>query len=291
MRYAERNGTRHEETNGQERLLERLYTTPWGRALLRPLVCPVVSRILGRLLDTSVSRLAIRPFIRANHISMEDYEAAKYKSYNDFFTRQIRPGRRPILGADGDFISPCDGKVSAYPISADTNFKVKHTWYSVRSLLRNPRLAARYEDGTCLVFRLSVDDYHRYCYIDDGHKGENRRIPGVLHTVHPIANDFVPIFKENSREYTTLYTEHFGPVVQVEVGALLVGKIHNYQGEGEIRRGMEKGRFEFGGSTIILLIQRGRVEMDPQFFGNTRDGYETKVRMGETIGQAADGAR
>ncbi|HIS56024.1 MAG TPA: phosphatidylserine decarboxylase [Candidatus Fimimorpha excrementavium] len=289
MKYAEWNGRRFEAENGQDRLLEKLYTTRMGRILLKPLTGRMVSRLGGKLLDTSISRIAIRPFVRANGIVMEDYRKTKYRSYNDFFTRQIKPEKRPFSKEPCDLISPCDGKVSVYSISEHTNFKIKHTWYSVRSLLRNPKLAARYKGGTCVVFRLTVDDYHRYCYVDDGHKGKNHAVPGVFHTVHPVANDFVPVFKENSRVYTTLYTEHFGPVVQVEVGALMVGRIHNYHGECDIRKGMEKGRFEFGGSTIILLLQKDRVNLDSRLWENTLDGYETKVKMGETIGTALGG--
>lgn len=65
--------------------------------------------------------------------------------------------------------------------------------------------------------------------------------------------------------------------------------IHNYHGECDIRKGMEKGRFEFGGSTIILLLQKDRVNLDSRLWENTLDGYETKVKMGETIGTALGG--
>ena len=178
--------------------------------------------------------------------------------------------KRPFSKEPHDFISPCDGKVSVYPISEHTNFKIKHTWYSVRTLLRNPRLAAKYKGGTCIVFRLTVDDYHRYCYVDHGYKGKEHFVPGVFHTVNPVANDYVPVFKENTRVYTSMYTENFGQVVQVEVGPFWVGKIHNYyKGECEIRKGVEKGRFEFGGSTIILLIQKDRIRLDSQLMENT----------------------
>lgn len=285
MKYAERDGRRYEEKSKQDQLLEKLYTTYWGRLLLKPLTCRMVSKMGGKLLDTSLSRLAISPFIKANHIPMEEYKKTVYKSYNDFFTRQIKPEKRPFSISPGDFISPCDGKVSVYPISEHTNFKVKHTWYSVRTLLRNPKLAAKYKEGICVVFRLTVDDYHRYCYVDNGYKGKDHFVPGAFHTVNPIANDFVPVFKENSRVYTSMYTENFGQIVQVEVGALLVGKIHNYRGECRIYKGEEKGRFEFGGSTIILLIQKDRVELDPVLLENTLDGYETIIKMGETIGK------
>ena len=102
-----------------------------------------------------------------------------------------------------------------------------------------------------MILRLTVDDYHRYCYFDDGIKSENHRIEGVYHTVNPIANDHVKIYKENTREYTLMKTKHFGDALQMEVGALMVGKIVNHDGAGSMRRGIEKGYFQFGGSTSI----------------------------------------
>ena len=82
-----------------------------------------------------------------------------------------------------------------------------------------------------------------------------------------------------------MHTENFGTVLMMEVGALLVGRIHNYQGAGKISRGQEKGRFEFGGSTIILLTQPGKVTVDPDILKNSQDHYETVVKLGEQIGR------
>ena len=75
-----------------------------------------------------------------------------------------------------------------------------------------------------------MDDYHRYCYIDDGKSQKNHRIPGVFHTVNPAAGDVLPIYKENTREYSLLKSRHFKTVVVMEVGALMVGRITNYHG-------------------------------------------------------------
>ena len=163
---------------------------------------------------------------------------------------------------------------------------VKNTSYTLRSLLRNRNLADHYEDGTLLVFRLSVDDYHRYCYIDSGMKSKNFRIKGVFHTVNPIAHETVPVFKENTREYTILSSRNFGRLLVMEVGALLVGKIVNYHEKAYVMRGEEKGRFEFGGSTIIVCIEKGRVIIDNDIMENSMKGIETKVKMGEKIGAA-----
>ena len=136
-----------------------------------------------------------------------------------------------------------------------------------------------------MIFRLTVDDYHRYCYVDNGTKEDNIFIPGVLHTVNPIANDHYPIYKENSREYTILHSEVFGDIVVMEVGALLVGKIVNHHGKARVTRGQEKGYFQFGGSTVVMLLKADTVQVDEDIIENSRKGYETIVKMGEKIGR------
>lgn len=137
------------------------------------------------------------------------------------------------------------------------------------------------------MFRLCVDDYHRYCYIDWGVKGENHFLPGILHTVRPIALASCPVFIQNSREYTVLETEHFGAVTQVEVGALLVGRIQNHHGPGPFQKGQEKGLFLFGGSTILLLLEPHRVALLPELLTQCQGGREIPVRQGQTLGYAA----
>ena len=95
----------------------------------------------------------------------------------------------------------------------------------------------------------------------------------------------MPVFTENSREYTVLQTEHFGKMIQMEVGAMLVGKIHNYHGAGPIEKGKEKGKFLYGGSTIILLLQKDAVHIPDKVFRATENGREIPVVMGQKIGK------
>ena len=109
----------------------------------------------------------------------------------------------------------------------------------------------------------------------------------MLHTVNPIANDYYPIYKENSREYSILHTCAFGDILMMEVGALLVGKIVNHHEKAAVTRGQEKGYFQFGGSTVVLLVEKDRVHMDEDLLENARLNIETIVRMGEKIGCAA----
>lgn len=271
---------------GQDKFLARLYGSTAGRMLLKPLVSPVISRAAGWFLSTRLSKVFIQPFIKSNHIDMSQFEEGPFRSYNEFFSRKIRPGARPLCMEPDALIAPCDSKLTALPITEASVFTLKHTPYTVESLLRSKTLAEKYQGGYALIFRLTVDDYHRYCYISDGRKEDNVRIPGVLHTVNPIANDYFPIYKENAREYSLLHTESFGDVLMMEVGALLVGRIINHHQAASVRRGQEKGYFQFGGSTVILLLEKDAAVIDPDILANTREGLETVVRMGERIGTA-----
>ena len=103
-----------------------------------------------------------------------------------------------------------------------------------------------------------------------------------------LADLALPVFARNCREVMLLETKHFGTVAQIEVGAMLVGKIENHGGPGmPFRRGAEKGRFLYGGSTVVVLIEKDRVTLDEALFENTEKGLETPVVMGEALGAQA----
>lgn len=285
MKYVDRSGNIKGADSSQDKLLKFMYKTIPGRMLIRLLVHPMVSKAGKMILSSGISRMLIRPFVRANNIDLSLYEKQKYLSYNDFFIRRIKKEHRPVRMDPHILISPCDAKLSVYEIRKDRHFFIKNTFYSLDTLLRDKKLAAKYRGGHALLFRLTVDDYHRYCYIDKGLKTRNRYIQGVLHTVNPVANDICPIYKQNSREYSLLRSEHFGMVLMMEVGALMVGKIVNYHQAGFVQRGEEKGRFEFGGSTVILLFQKDTIRVDEDIIKNSENGYETIVKLGEKIGE------
>ena len=286
MKIKTRDGILREIEDGQEKTLQLLYGTVWGRMLLKPLTLPALSVLAGKLLSTKISCVLIKPFIRKNRIDMQLFEKVKYGSYNEFFARKILPAMRPVDTEASHLISPCDSKLTVLPVTEELRFYLKQTEYTVASLLKNEELAAEYKGGSVLIFRLTVDDYHRYCYPDSGRKEENIRIPGRLHTVNPIANDYFPIYKENSREYSVLHSDHFGKMVMMEVGALLVGKIVNHHQKQTVERGQEKGYFQFGGSTVVLLVKKDTVYIDADICENSAEGMETVVKFGEKIGTA-----
>lgn len=267
-------------------LIKFLYNTAAGRFLLRPLCSRGFSNICGKFLDTSLSRHLIPVFIKSQKISLEECEKTDFQSFNDFFTRKLKSETRPLPQDPKALFAPCDGFLSAYRITNRLVIPVKQSLYSISDLLNEDPLHRRFKDGICLVFRLCVNHYHRYLYIDGGVKGDNVFIPGTLHTVRPIALDRYSVFIQNCREYTVMETDSFGTAVQVEVGAMLVGKICNHHNAGVIRRGAEKGMFLYGGSTVILLLQKDSVSVDEHFFTATESGLELPVKMGQAIGKS-----
>lgn len=287
MKYRDRQGNTVTGGEGQDKLLRRLYGTAFGRKLLPLLVSPPVSGLAGKLLDSRLSALAVPVFVKHNQMDLSLYKKKKYTSYNDFFTRQICDGMREFEKEPDALCAPCDSKLSAYPISADAVFSIKDVNYTMKALTRSQRIARQYEGGLLLVFRLTVDDYHHYAYVDDGVVTRNYHIPGVFHTVHPIAGETYSVYKENTREFSIMRSRHFGYLLMMEVGALLVGRICNrdYRA-GRVVRGQEKGMFEFGGSTVILALEANRVQLDDDILRNSEEGIETIVRQGERIGTA-----
>lgn len=284
MDYIDLQGKKVSNITNQDKLLSFLYTNIFGRMLLKPLIQPQVSKLAGRYLSSAHSKWLISKFIERNEINMDIYEECDYSSFNDFFTRKIKPDSRPVPEDLDVLISPCDCLATVYPIQENTTFSIKNTEYTLRSLLRSPRLAKRFRGGYAYVLRLTVEDYHRYLYSVSGKQSKNYHIDGTFHTVNPIANDYLPIYKENTREYTVIRSKEFGDVLQMEVGALLVGKISNHKQSTVVTRGEEKGFFEYGGSTIVVLTQKCRVTPRSDLLTNSKNGYETKVLQAHPLG-------
>lgn len=271
--------------NNDKNLLYFLYNSTLGRIILKLLTARWLSSFCGTILNSKLSKPLIKGFVKKNNIDLSQYESQNFDCFNDCFCRKIKPELRPIDKNPNNFISPCDGLLSVYKIKEDTVFPIKQSSYTVYDLLGGSDRAAEFKDGICLVFRLCVDHYHRYCYVDNLKKGDNTFIKGVLHTVRPVALRKYPVFVQNCREYTFLETENFGTVAQIEVGAMLVGKIKNLHKEGQFSKGEEKGMFLYGGSTIVLLLEKDRVSLNPEYFKNTEKGIEVPVKMGECIGK------
>lgn len=264
--------------------LKFLYKTPVGRVCLKLLCAPWVSKLAGSFLSSSASKGIIKSFIKKNSIDMSQYEKVNYHDFNEFFTRRILPELRPINMDANKFIAPCDGLLSSYKITKDTVIPAKQSSYTIADLIGSKEEAQKFENGICLVFRLCVNHYHRYFFFDNATISKPKFISGKLHTVRPIALENDKVFTTNSREVTYMDTENFGYSAQIEVGAMLVGKIANNDYDRPVKRGEEKGKFLYGGSTVILLLTKDAVKLDDNYFDQTTKGYEIPVVMGEVLG-------
>lgn len=259
-----------------------LYNNFWGRIVLKLVNKRFTSRIAGSYMNKKISTKHISNFIKDNKIDMSEYEKVEYKSFNDFFSRKIKSGKRPFSTIKTDFCAPCDSKLTIYKLKDDEEFIIKNKKYTLESILKDKELAKKYKNGYFLVFRLSVDDYHRYAYVDDGKLLKRKQIKGVLNTVGPIAFDRFKVYEENQREYEVLKTDNFDEIIAMEVGALLVGKIVNHKKE-SFKRGDEKGYFKFGGSTVVIIAKENILKIDKDLLENSKNKLETKVKQGERI--------
>ena len=261
------------------------YNTAFGRILAKGILCrKFVSNLYGAWQKSRLSRGKVEKFIKQYHIDVSDCTRQSFDNFNDFFTRQRK--RYVDQTGEGELPAIADSKLLAMPIDENSRFEIKGVPYTVEELLENSELAKKFLGGYCLIFRLAPDDYHRYVYPDSGSQEQSVLIKGVLHTVNPIAAD-MKVYRRNTRCYQLLHTEHFGDVLQMEVGALLVGKICNHQnGPAKIEKLQEKGYFAYGGSTVILLLQKDQVQMDADILEHSAQGIETKISLGEKIGVA-----
>ena len=204
--------------------LRFLYMPILGAPLRFLMTRKFVSKIGGAYMNTGFSARRVPKFIKENGIDMRDYENRPFTCFNDFFTRKILAGKRPFSADALDLCSPADSKLTAYPCTDDGVFTVKSTPYTLSDLIDDPELAKEFVGGTVLVFRLCVDDYHRYAFFDNGSVAvKPRYIKGAFHTVRPIAfTNERRVFCKNAREITVLETENFGKALQIEVGAMMV---------------------------------------------------------------------
>lgn len=261
-----------------------LYGTRPGRLLLKLILGSHVDKIAVWYLRSPLSRPIIGGFARRNGIPLTPEQKKSFGSYQEFFLR-----RRPPLPVDQTpeiLVSPCDGWLSAFPIREDSSFVIKGAPYRLEDLIADKRLARQFQGGDCLIFRLCPSDYHHYSYIDDGFQGKNHFIPGALHSVQPLACQTYPVYTLNRRCWSLLESDHFGPVIRAEIGALIVGGIVNDHENAQVSRGMEKGRFDLAGSTIVLLFQKDRVQLLPEIAQLLKTQEEYRAVQGTAVGRA-----
>jgi|JTFO01.1.fsa_nt_gb phosphatidylserine decarboxylase len=266
-----------------------MYYTPIGVALRYVIFRNrFFSNIYGILNRSNKSTRKIRSFIKNYNIEISELDRPieSFLSFDEFFTRKLRVGARPIDMKLGVLISPADARVIKYEMKEDCVLPVKGRSFTLEALLGKAEMAQAYVGGTVIVLRLAPFDYHRFCYIDDATVGNTWTSGRLCEAVHPYALwANAKSFTVNVRDCSLLHTTTFGDVLHVDVGALGVGAITQLNQSGtRVVRGQEKGFFSLGGSTIILVFKPGAVVMDSDIEANSNNGIETLVRYGESIG-------
>ncbi len=264
-----------------EQQLRFLYTTKLGRILLKTIFARKwFSALCGIYNRSFLSKKKLMAVAKGKNDAEKEIVLA-YKNFNDYF---IREEFRLSQWEEGVLVSPADGLLSIYKIDENLKVPIKNRNYSIVDLIENDQAARSFKNGTCLVTRLTLGDYHRYSFIDYGTIEEREKIIGSLNTVRPIEGSHENYFK-NSREVTYLKSQSFGSIIQIEVGAMLVGKIVNYKDEGEVIPMEEKGYFEYGGSTVILLFREKSLALDEDLEEIFAKGFEIRVKLGERLGE------
>lgn len=273
-----------------EKYLNWIYSSSLGMSLLEIIIKKrLFSSLYGKYCDTKTSSKKIKNFVEEFNINMDESITTinGFKSFNDFFTRKLKATYRPVNLHRNIFISPGDGRISAYEnIDLQKVIQVKGLYYSLEELINSKEIANKFKNGVCLILRLCPTDYHRFHFVDNGTCEQVNKIKGNYYSVNPIALNKIPkLFCQNKREWSIFHSENFGDVLYMEVGATCVGSIiQSYTPNKGVSKGYEKGFFKFGGSTVILFLQQNKVKIDEDILEQTKLGYETKVIMGEEIG-------
>lgn len=295
IRYVDaETGKTHEEQVYGGAGIRWLYGTWLGRLISGLVALPPLSRLYGWLQDRPASVRKIEPFIEQYQIRMDDFlpqegcsPETPYSSFNQFFVRKVKTEARPFV-QDEAFPVPCDARYFAYGALDDSvSVPVKGSFFKARTLLKNEQWQDHFANGPGFIARLCPVDYHRFHFPDDGELLDTWRVPGVLHSVNPWALAFrEDIFMINERQVSILETAHFGKLAYVEVGATCVGRIQQTHEKGTFRRGEEKGMFLFGGSTVIVLGEKDRWQIDAPILERTQRGIETYLNLGSRLGSA-----
>lgn len=271
-----------------EGLLKFLYNNPFGKTTILPIVKrKFISEFYGKKMNKTSSIKKINDFVAQLHINMNESEKTveEFTSFNDFFYRKLKANARLL---ENGFVSPGDGKLLAFENIQDIHkFFIKGRKFTLKEFLGNAELAEGYKNSSLLILRLAPNDYHRYHFPCDGTPSAITKIKGNYFSVSPYAlvSNFTRVFCENKREFCVLTSEEKGNIIIAPVGATMVGSIiETYIPNQGVKKGDEMGYFAFGGSTIVVLVDKNKLKIDSDILKNTQNKIETFVKMGEKIG-------
>nr|GEW93372.1 phosphatidylserine decarboxylase proenzyme 3-like [Tanacetum cinerariifolium] len=218
------------------------------------------------------------------------YPLDHFKTFNEFFIRELKPGARPIACVGRDEVAVCaaDCRLMAFKTAEESlRFWIKGRKFSIQGLLGNIPCSNAFIDGTLVIFRLAPQDYHRFHFPVSGTIEQIVDIPGSLYTVNPIAvnSKYCNVFTENKRTVSIISTADFGKVAFVAIGATMVGSMTFTKKKGDyVEKGDEFGYFSFGGSTVICVFEKDTIALDEDLLANSARSLETLVTVGMQLG-------
>ncbi|KAI9281816.1 phosphatidylserine decarboxylase-domain-containing protein [Sporodiniella umbellata] len=236
----------------------------------------------------------IPSFISHYSIDMEEFvpsDVSQYQNFNEFFTRAILPEKRPISEPENDqiIVSAADCRLNVFEsVTSATQLWIKGQEFTLPHLLQNETLAEELEGGALAVFRLAPQDYHRFHIPTNGTVESISDIQGTYYTVNPcVVNANTNVFTDNHRSVVTVQSPLGFRYAVVCIGALLVGSIvyTNAEENKELVKGQEMGYFQYGGSTVIVVFPKDRVQWDDDVLTHSNQSVETLLNMGEGIGR------
>jgi len=244
--------------------------------------------------DDPKSKDDIPAFVALHQLNLNEVEKPldQYATFNEFFARSLKPSARPIAAPDDPTVavSPADCRLMVFEdIKEATELWIKGDKFTVEGVLGEhcADLASRYTSGSMVIARLAPQDYHRWHLPVNATLGRKVPIPGALYTVNPIAiNQNVNVYTTNKRVVCELNSPEFGKVILVAVGATMVGSIVFLYEDGKHNKGEPHGYFAFGGSTVLLFFEPGRIKFDADLVANSRKKLETLVKVNERLGTA-----
>lgn len=253
-----------------------------------------ISEKQGKRMNSHESAKDIPKFIEffKGQLKMDEakYPIEYFKTFNEFFIRELKPGARPIAYPERDDIAICaaDCRLMAFNSANESlRFWIKGRKFSIQGLLGKDTCSSTFVDGSLVIFRLAPQDYHRFHVPVSGTIESFVDIPGYLYTVNPIAvnSKYCNVFTENKRVVSIISTSEFGKVAFVAIGATMVGSITFTKNEGDyVHKGDEFGYFSFGGSTVICVFEKDAIQIDEDLLSNSERSLETLVSVGMRLG-------
>ncbi len=284
-----KDGLEYEEDTFGGHWIEWGYQNPIGRQITSSKLIQKAASLGAQLwMDSPFSKSRIENFVRIFKIRIEDFKIPLdgYKSFNDFFIRELQDSVRKFPEDPKQLGAPAEGRLSVYALKdLESELYFKGDKLSIEKLLGGDTdLANIFVGGWAFVFRLCPVDYHRFHFCATGAVSNPQRVSGKLHSVNPLSlSVHTRAFVENERQVTIQDSKEFGKLAYVEVGAMCVGRIvQTFNPSVEAQKGQEKGFFEFGGSTVILLCT-SKLNPSSDLIENSKNGLETLVELGNVV--------